>query len=316
MDATAHDSERPGAARRSPSAATIRRVPQTHLLSAGEAFEDLVFVGLDRLPGAGEEVRTNTFTRTIGGGAPITAVAAARLGLGVTLASGLSDAAARQLRAEGLRVINLRRPGEPHAVSAALSTVSERAFVTFDGVNTKLEPRLARVVGEAATSRATHVHLAFYPRRCAAWATRLRRLRRRGVTFSWDFGWNDVLAKDPELPALMDALDIVFLNDCEAALYSGGDPRFWQRRRSLVVIKQGPEGSRAIGLHGEHAERAPRVTPVDTTGAGDAFNAGFLVRHLGGGTLAESLRAGNRVGAASTQKAGGIEALPRWKGRL
>ena len=45
-----------------------------HLLCAGEAFEDLIFVGLERLPGPGEEVRTDRFTATIGGGAVITAV--------------------------------------------------------------------------------------------------------------------------------------------------------------------------------------------------------------------------------------------------
>ena len=284
-----------------------------HLLSAGEAFEDLVFVGLERLPAAGEDVRTNTFTTSVGGGAPITAVAAARLGLRVSLASGLSDSAARRLRAERVRVINLRRAGEPHAVSAALSTTDERAFVTFDGVNTRLEPRLARAV---ASSRATHVHLAFYPRHCAAWAGRVRTLRDRGVTSSWDFGWNDVLARDPDLPVLIDALDIVFLNDREASLYGGNDRRFWHERQALIVIKRGPDGSRAIARDGECSAPAPRVTPVDTTGAGDAFNAGFLVRRLAGGTLAECLRAGNRVGAASTQKAGGIDALPRWRGRL
>ena len=139
-------------------------------------------------------------------------------------------------------MINLRRAGEPHAVSAALSTTDERAFVTFDGVNTRLEPRLARAV---AASRATHVHLAFYPRHCAAWAGRVRRLRARGVTSSWDFGWNDVLARDPDLPALIDALDIVFLNDREASLYGG-------RRPSLLA--------RAPGAHRDQARsrRQPR----------------------------------------------------------
>ena len=53
---------------------------------------------------------------------------------------------------------------------------------------------------------------------------------------------------------------------------------------------------------------------VDTTGAGDAFNAGFLFGWLGGGRSSDCLRAGNRVGAASTRKAGGIDALPRWRG--
>ena len=50
---------------------------------------------------------------------------------------------------------------------------------------------------------------------------------------------------------------------------------------------------------------------MDATGAGDAFNAGFLVRWLDGGTLTDCLGFGNRVGAASTLKAGGMDALPR-----
>lgn len=44
------------------------------LLCAGESFDDLVFSGLERLPRPGEEVRTDRFTSTIGGGAVITAV--------------------------------------------------------------------------------------------------------------------------------------------------------------------------------------------------------------------------------------------------
>jgi sugar/nucleoside kinase (ribokinase family) len=291
-------------------------VPVADLLSAGEAFEDLVFVGLARLPAAGEEVRTSRFTTSIGGGAPITAVAAARLGLDVTLASGLSEAAAHRLRAEGLRVINLRRSGERHAVSAALSTTSERAFVTFDGVNARLEPRLARVVARAD---ARHVHFAFYPRDCARWARRVRRLAKRRVTTSWDFGWNDRLARDPGLPVLIDSLSIVFLNRREASLYAGAARwpevlRFWRARRPIVVIKRGADGSSAMGPDGDCAARAPAITPVDTTGAGDAFNAGFLARWLAGGAVVECLRAGNRVGAASTRKPGGMDALPRRKG--
>ena len=46
------------------------------LVTAGEAFEDLIFVGLPRLPRPGEEIKTSTFMATVGGGAIITAVAA------------------------------------------------------------------------------------------------------------------------------------------------------------------------------------------------------------------------------------------------
>jgi sugar/nucleoside kinase (ribokinase family) len=230
----------------------------------------------------------------------------------------LSDPAAVRLRAEGVKVTNLRKPGEPHAVTVALSTNGERAFVTFDGVNTRLEPRLGRVL---RSTRARHVHLALYPRDTGAWTRRVATLRRRKITASWDFGWNDVLAGDGGLPALIDALDIVFVNEREAALYAGARDLeaalpFWRARRPVVVIKLGPEGSRIVGGgRVECAASAPRTVPVDTTGAGDAFNGGFLAAWLGGAALSRCLAAGNRMGAASTRKPGGIESLPRRRAR-
>ena len=84
-------------------------VAAPRLLTAGEAFDDLVFVGLDRLPALGEEVKTDVFHATIGGGAVITAVAAARLGVPTAILSALSEPAAARLRRERVRVHNLRR---------------------------------------------------------------------------------------------------------------------------------------------------------------------------------------------------------------
>lgn len=287
-------------------------MPAARLLTAGEAFEDLVFVGLERLPGPGEEVKTDTFHATIGGGAVITAVGAARLGVTTSILSALSPAAVIRLRREKVRVTNLRRAHETHAVSAALSTATDRTFVTFNGVNAVLEPRLLKAL---ATTTATHVHLALGPRMLAAWTTLITRLRHRGVTVSWDFGWNVSLAADDGLAALMGTLDLVFLNELEAPLYArtasleDAYPRL-RTARSNVVVKLGDQGSRWLRAEGDVMMPAPAVDAVDTTGAGDAFNAGFLAAWLRAATPAACLATGNSVGAASTRCPGGLDGLP------
>jgi ribokinase len=291
-------------------------VPAVRLLTAGEAFEDLVFANLERLPGPGEEIRTNTFHATIGGGAVITAVGAARLGVATSILSALSERAVVQLRGESVRVTNLRRAREPHAITAALSTPADRAFVTFTGVNAALEPRLLRALRVLRPASATHVHLALSPVDVGAWARLVTRLRRADVTVSWDFGWNEVLAERDELGPLMDALTLVFLNELEAPLYSRAntlDDAYARLRtpRSNVVVKLGAVGSRWLRADGDVVMPAPHVAaPLDTTGAGDAFNAGFLAAWLHGSPPPACLATGNAVGAASTRSAGGIDALP------
>lgn len=282
------------------------------LLCVGEAFDDLVFMGLDCFPGPGEELRTDSFQATTGGGAVITAVAAARLGTSVTLASALSDNAVRRLRQERVQVKTLRKRGEPHAISVALSTPTERAFVTFDAVNRTLEARLRPVL---RSTRASHVHAALYPRDTHRFRRDIEALGRRGITTSCDVGWNDALAKDEGLTRMFDAFDLVFVNEREAALYADADSldhalAFWRRRAGTTVIKLGADGSRAVGHAGDAHAPARPVKAIDTTGAGDAFNGGFLAAWLRGASLAECLRTGNRVGAASTRKAGGLDALP------
>lgn len=289
-----------------------------NLICAGEAFDDLIFVGLDRLPALGEEVKTDRFTATIGGGAVISAVNAARLGMKTTLISALGDAAVARLKKERLRITNLRKRGEPHAITAALSTAGDRAFVTYNGVNAKLEERLAREIVTLGTGRRLkavgrrlHVHFCFYPHNCAQWSRILAQLRTRGITTSWDFGWNEPLTNDRGLADLVDALDFVFVNEHEARLYTGEDTlaaaiAAWRERRTITIIKLGEAGSVWLAPDRDIHVEAPKVNVVDTTGAGDSFNAGFLVAWLHGKSPEQCLAAGNKVGAQSTRRAGGI----------
>jgi sugar/nucleoside kinase (ribokinase family) len=296
------------------------RAPRVDLLTVGEAFQDLIFTGLPHMPHSGEELRTAEFVSTIGGGAVITATAASRLGLKTTIVSALSGEAARTLRAESVRVVNMKRPSESDAVTVALSTRRDRSFVTFNGVNDRLEARLPAAI---ARLPARHVHFAFAPRQCGLWTRRLEHLRAGGVTTSWDFGWNPALRGAAGFIALLGSADFIFVNEAETVLYSRRDNAaavdYWRKTARNIIVKLGPRGSRWIGggRNGlDVTAAAPRVRAVDTTGAGDAFNGGFLAAWLDGRPPRECLRLGNFVGAQSTLAAGGIASLPTQSTRL
>jgi ribokinase len=282
------------------------------LVTAGEAFEDLIFLDLPRLPRPGEEIKTTRFARTIGGGAVITAVAAARLGLRCGVISGLSADASALLARERVEVTDVRQARELPAISAALSTRHDRSFVTFNGVNDRLEPRLVSPIRRA---NARHVHFAFFPSRCAEWLPVVESLRRRGVTTSWDFGWNEPLLTDRAFYRLIESLDYVFFNEKESSFYARASRArdafsFWKSHAAIAIVKLGARGSRWISANLEFEEPPPAVRVVDTTGAGDAFNGGFLAARLRRVSPRRSLRAGNRMGALSTRAPGGIDGLP------
>ena len=247
----------------------------------------------------------------------ITAVKAARLGMKTTLISALGDHAVARLKRERVVVSNLRKRGEPHAITAALSTGHDRAFVTYNGVNSSLEARLAKNL--ASLSRRSpqgegghlHLHLCFFPHNCAQWTRIVERLRASGITTSWDFGWNEPLTNDRGLTDLVDALDFVFVNEHEAKLYTGQDTLSsaipaWRERQAITVVKLGEAGSVWLAPDRDIYVEAPATSVVDTTGAGDSFNAGFLVAWLKGNTPEKCLELGNKVGADSTRRAGGL----------
>jgi len=283
------------------------------LVTAGEAFDDFIFYALDRLPSGGEEVKTQAFTRSPGGGAVITAIAVARLGLRCAVMSALSQEGAQLLQDEGVSVRNLRRRDEPAAITVALSTRRDRRFLTFNGVNDQLPDRIRGLLPRV---RGRHVHLAFYPRPCRPWIAVIGALRRRGITSSWDFGWNPRLVRDPQFRTLAASVDYLFLNRDEALMYarraklSDALDR-WRHASRPVVIKLGAAGSRIVGGGVNLRAAAARARVVDTTGAGDAFNAGFLAARLCGANLQAALRLANHIGALSTRRAGGIAGLPQ-----
>ena len=126
-----------------------------------------------------------------------------------------------------------------------------------------------------------------------------RDIRRR--TRDWLPACSHLLLNEVEITSLVEVDDVDAAMDVVAALMPAG---------ATIVVKQGPAGAtgRRVAPSGK-PERvqvaAPDVTPVDTIGAGDVFNAGYLAACAGGADLAASIAAGVRIASRA------VSTLPR-----
>lgn len=143
-----------------------------------------------------------------------------------------------------------------------------------------------------------------------------------GVTISFDPNlrlklWPAETARHTFL-ALIPRVQMVLTSLEEATLITGEKNATAAAKELLkmgphtVVIKQGAAG--ALGATGESVVHAApvEVQAIESVGAGDAFNAGFLSGKLRGWSFEASLRLGNIMGALATTAPGDIEGLPDW----
>jgi sugar/nucleoside kinase (ribokinase family) len=197
---------------------------------------------------------------------------------------------------------------------ALIDPDGERSFLTDRGAN----ERLAREdLPDALLDRAHLVHVSGYALQCpeprAAVLDFLGEARRRGVPASVDPGSLSLLEEvtAASFLAWTGFAGMCFPNAHEAAVLTGSGEI--ERQLGVLcdsyetaVIKRGALGAVAGTLGGERrAVPAAPARVVDTTGAGDAFLAGFLAARLDGATLEESLRRGCALGAKATTLVGG-----------
>jgi sugar/nucleoside kinase (ribokinase family) len=149
----------------------------------------------------------------------------------------------------------------------------------------------------------------------SSWCVVFEKARAAGWTISLDPGCDPANAWDADLVALLPLVDVLLPNEVELQALTGhADPVEAIRRlangHTLTVGKLGARGAMAL-VDGQPVLVAPPpITPRDTTGAGDSFNAGFLHAWLQGQSVRAALRSGVACGALSTQGLGGVAAQP------
>ena len=289
------------------------------VIVAGEVYTDLILSGFDFWPQPGQEAFAKEFHREAGGGAVNTACGMARLGSRAAVLAVVGhdgDCLLGQLERNAVDTsLILRDPAEPTAFTVAITTPGERSFLTYPGANRGFPAAIAEAAAANRLAQAAHVHLAFPPDLSTA-EELLAAIRANGCTVSLDVGWHERWLRDARVRRILPLLDLFFPNEVEAACITGETDPYailrWFAAAGLrrVGLKLGARGAALLWDGETWLDAPPHVTPIDTTGAGDCFNAGLLHSWLKGGSPEVSLRAANFCGALSTQAYGGVAGLP------
>jgi sugar/nucleoside kinase (ribokinase family) len=292
------------------------------LLVLGDVNPDLILVG-DVQPSFGQVERIVEDARlTVGGSGAIVACGAARLGLRTAICGVVGeDVFGRFMREElerrGVDVGGLLvDPDRPTGLTVVLARgPGDRAILTRTGTIADLR---SDRIDQNALEAARHVHVASYylqDELRPGLPDLFERVRANGATTSLDPNWDPSERWDDGLLELLSLTDVLLPNAGEATRIAGTSSveeaaRSLASRASVVVVKAGPDG--AIAASGSEVVRATAATvdAVDATGAGDAFDAGFLASRLGGDPLKRSLAIANACGALSTRALGGVDAQP------
>ncbi len=294
------------------------------LLVLGEVNPDVVVRSADPRPAFGEVERwVDTIELVIGASSVIFACGAARLGLRVAMAGVVGDDALGRFMLAAMAEHDLETtavrvdPAVPTGASVILSDGRDRAILTAAGTIPRL--RVADVP-PGLVARARHLHAgSVYLLDDARpdLPDLFRRARAGGATTSADTNWDPRGAWDGGIRAILAETDVFLPNAAEATRIAGlADPEDAARALlaigpRVVAVKLGAEGALAVTADGG-ACRVPAVpvAPLDTTGAGNSFDAGFLAAWLAGRPLEACLGIGAACGALSTRGIGGTSAQP------
>jgi sugar/nucleoside kinase (ribokinase family) len=285
------------------------------VIVAGSYSVDLIFTGLPNFPQLGKDVVGTGFEMTPGE-AFISSVSMHRLGINIGWAADFgndefSRLALDRAKMEGLDdslFIIHEQPYRRISVSASYS--DDRAFITYYDPG----PDVPAVVNALAKSNAKALYIpGLYSGDFMSSGLQLLHFKHMKLVMDGNSSDGDIFSNCKESKAIKKAIQstdifmpnaqesrrITGLQDLEAAICCLGE------LCPLVIVKDGQNGSHAYEKGQLYHAPAIHVKSIDTTGAGDNYNAGFLKAWLDGLPIEGCLKWGNIVGGLSTTALGG-----------
>jgi ribokinase len=278
------------------------------VIVVGSVNMDLVFTGLDHIPAPGETVRSGSFAIMPGGKGANQASASARLGMPTTLVArvgsdDLGTQALADLTASGVDVSLVERVDAATGVAGVLiDRTSENVVIVASGANALLSAETAGAAPQL--DHAVVLACLEIPMETViAWAR-----------LAHDRGWPFVLNPAPAQPLpdeLLPMISVLTPNETELQQIGRTTDELLDAGIGAVVVTLGAEGA---AIH--RADRATStqptfpVHPVDTTGAGDAFNGALAASLAEGHSLEAAVARGCAAGALATQAVGARASQP------
>lgn len=291
--------------------------PVFDCLVVGEANVDLLVEGVTELE-VGKEKLASRMDLVLGGSSSITAFNLACMDTRVAFCGVIGDdtfglVVKDSLQTAGVNTSGLRRIREEKTGLTIWHTqAGRRAGVTYPGTIGLLRAEDVTMLKQA---RHLHVGAYFLLKNFHSGAPALfEKARRWGLTTSLDCNYDPEELWDAGIRDVLPHVDFFFPNDDEARKLTGlpnvqAAVRTLAKWGNTVAVKRGPRGA-LISHQGELVRiDAEKTRVVDTTGAGDSFNAGFLAALLKGKDILESARAGVTAGSLCVGHIGGTAAF-------
>ena len=291
------------------------------VLVVGDLNADLILSG-DVTPAFGQvEKLLDDVNLTIGSSAAIFACGAARLGLRTAFVGKVGDDTFGRFMIEALMARGIDTSGVvidstiKTGLSVILSRRTDRAILTYLGSIAALRfPE----IDLALLQRARHLHLGSF---FLLDALRpdipkfFKTARASGLSVSLDTNYDPTEKWNGNLMDTLGQVDIFLPNETELLRITRANEvqtglQALSERVPLIALKRGAEGALAQQGTASYSAQSIAVDVLDTTGAGDSFDAGFIYGYLNGWHIPRSLRLGCVCGALSTQGFGGTAAQP------
>jgi sugar/nucleoside kinase (ribokinase family) len=296
-------------------------MPRFDVTIAGELNLDLILYGLPEQLEPERELLADQMMLTLGSSSAIVAHNLSALGSRVGFQSRIGDdplgrISLERLQQGGVDVSKVRVASG--ATTTGLTVILHhqqwRNILTYSGTIAELtwDDLDLEYLGDSR-----HFHFSSYylqrglrPRV----AELFQRMKSKGLTISLDTNDDPDDRWEGGLHSLLPHVDVFLPNEREACKAAGTDDLETAVRKlseivPVLVVKLGRKGALAQKEGERFTAAAKEIIPVDSVGAGDSFDAGFLHEYVRGSDLVRCLESGNAAGALSTTRSGGTEAF-------